>query len=213
MGSWTWIEQVLLAGQTLLMNRLEDLPPEAAEAANNMRSVGFQSTLQVPTRGPGGRVNGCIALSTVVREVTWADADIRRLRLVGEAIANALERARVERELRESECRYRATFEQAAVGILNIARDGRLLVANQRFCEMLGYSHEEVIGGNYWDFTHPDDLHPTASLFEKLIVDRDASRFLEKRYLRKDGDVMWGNLTLSLLPDDVASSGHLRRGD
>jgi PAS domain S-box-containing protein len=160
----------------------------------------------VPTRGPGGKVNGCIALSTIVREVTWAEADIRRLRLVGEAIANALERVRVERELRESECRYRATFERAAVGILNVAKDGRLLVANQRFCEMLGYSHEEVIGGDYWDFTHPDDLDPTANLFEKLIVDRDRHDSLEKRYLRKDGDVMWGKLTLSFLSDDDINS-------
>jgi len=203
MGSWDWTEQRLLSGQDLLMNRLEDVPPEAAEL---MKSVGFKSTLHVPTRGPEGKVIGCIALSTIVYEITWAEDDIRRLRLVGEAIANALERARVERELRESECRYRATFEQAAVGILNIAKDGRLLVANQRFCKMLGYSHDEVIGRNYWDFIHPDDLHPTTNLFEQLRENRDAYDSLEKRYLRKDGNVMWGNLTLSLLPEDVGDS-------
>ena len=96
MGMWNWTEQVLLGGQVLLMNRLEDLPAEASEARDLLESVGFKSTLQVPHRAPGGQINGCIALSTIVREVTWAEADVLRLRLVGEAIANALERARVE---------------------------------------------------------------------------------------------------------------------
>jgi len=201
MGSWDWTEQKLLSGQTLLMNHLEDLPPEAAE---QMKSVGFQSTLQVPIRGPEGKVTGCIALSTIDREVTWAEADIRRLRLVGEAFANTLERVQVERELRESERRYRATFEQAAVGILNVAKDGRLLVANQQFCQTLGYSHDEVLGRNYSDFIHPDDLDPTAKLFQKLMADRDVHDTLETRYLRKDGEVTWGNVTLSLLAEDVS---------
>ncbi len=188
MGSWGWIEQVLLAGQVLRMNRLEDLPPEAAEVREQIRSVGFRSTLQVPTHAPGGKVNGCVALSTIVREVTWAEADIRRLRLVGEAIANAIERARVERELRESEWRYRATFEQAPVGILNVARDGRLLRANQRVCEMLGYSHEEVIGRRLLGLYSLRMIFiQQPILFEKLLVDGDAHGSLEKRYRRKDG--------------------------
>ena len=204
MGSWSWSEQVLLGGQLLRIDRMDNLPPEAAEVGEQLRSLGFRSTLQVPTHGPGGNVNGCVALSTVVQEVSWADRDVQRLRLVAEAMANAIERSRVEKELQESEWRYRATFQRAPVAILNMTRDGQLLRVNQRFCEMLGYSHEEVIGSDYWDFTDPDDLHPTAALFEKLFVDRDSPNCLEKRYRCKNGDMAWGNLTLSRLSDDEA---------
>lgn len=102
MGSWNWTERVLLSGEVLLLNCLDDIPPEEAEIRKLLESVGFKSTLQVPTRRPGGQISGCIALSSLVREVAWVEADVGRLRLVGEAIASAMERARVERELRDA---------------------------------------------------------------------------------------------------------------
>jgi len=206
MGSWNWTERVLLSGEVLLLNCLDDIPPEEAEIRQLIESVGFKSTLQVPTRRPGGQISGCIALSSLVREVTWVEADVGRLRLVGEAIANALERARVEKELRESEARFRATFEQAPVGILNVAQDGRVLRANQRFCETLGYSYEDILGRYYSEFTHTDDVRATETLYKGLLADPDSLHSLEKRYLRKDGNVVWGNLTLSLLHDDVTGA-------
>ena len=202
MGTFDWNERVLLAGEVLLINRLEDMPQEATDTRRRLESLGFKSTLQVPPRGPGGRISGCIALSSLVREMAWVQADVARLRLVGDAIATAIERARVEEKLRQSEARFRATFEQAPVGIVNVAPDGRLLRANQRFCELLGYSYQEVLGRPYADFTHADDLRATAALYDNLLAGRDSIRSLEKRYLRKDGQVIWGNLTLSLLLDD-----------
>jgi formate hydrogenlyase transcriptional activator len=203
MGTFDWTERALLSGQSVNLNQLADVPDEAAASRERIRSLGFQSTLQLPMRGPGGRVNGCIALSSLSREVTWAAADEKRLRLVGEAVANVLERRRAERELQESEARYRTTFEQAPVGILNVALDGTLLRANQRFCELLGYSYEELVGKHFSEFTHPDDLQATAVLYERLLVDRRSIQSLEKRYMGKDGREIWGHLTLSLLLDDA----------
>jgi len=202
MGTFDWNERVLLAGEVLLVNRLDDMPREAIDTRRRLESLGFKSTLQVPMRGPGGRISGCIALSSLVREMTWVPADVARLKLVGDAIANAIERAQVEKELRQSEARFRATFEQAPVGILNVAPDGKLLKANQRFCELLGYSYEEIRGRRYSDFTHPDDLQTTAALYDNLLAGRDSVHSLEKRYLCKNGQVVWGNLTLSRLLKD-----------
>ena len=202
MGSWHFNEHVLLSGEVLRLNRMDDVPPQAADVRKYMESLGFKSTLQVPTRRPGGQVSGCIALVSLVHEMTWVDADVQRLRVVGGAIANAIERARAEKELRDSEARYRATFQQAPVGILNVTRDGRLLKANQRFCDILGYSIEEVHGRHYWAFTHPGDVHATKVLYDKLFAGRGSAQSLEKRYLRKDGQVVWGHLTLSRLYDN-----------
>jgi formate hydrogenlyase transcriptional activator len=201
MGTFDWTERALLAGEVVRVNSLDDTPPEAAAVRRRLESLGFKSTLQLPLRGRGGLVNGCVALSSIRDEVTWAETDVHRLSLVGGAIANALERKRAEEDLRESEARFRATFEQAPVGILNIALDGSLLRANRRFCDMLGYAPEEVLGRHFRDFTHPDDRQASASLYEQLLDDRVSTESLEKRYLRKDGGVAWGNVTLSLVCD------------
>jgi len=203
MGTYDWSEKAILAGEVLLVNALDEAPPEATAVRQRWQSLGFRSTLQLPLRGRGALVNGCVALSSIRREVTWAEADVQRLKLVGEAIANALERKRVEEDLRESEARFRATFDHAPVGILSVSLDGRLLTANPRFCEMLGYAREEVLGGHFSKLTHPEDCEPSTSLYQQLLAHRVSIQSLEKRYLRKDGAVVWGNLTLSLVCDQT----------
>ena len=199
MGTFEWVERALLSGEVLLLNSLEDIPPEAAEVRRRIESLGFKSTLQLPLQGRGGAVHGCIALSSLQQQVTWSEADIQRLRLLSESIANALQRKRTEYELRKSEERFRATFEQAPVAILNVALDGKCLNANQRFCDMLGYSHEELVGRHFHDLTHPDDCQASARAYEQSLAQRVSVQFLEERYLRRDGDVVWGNMTLSLV--------------
>lgn len=108
------------------------------------------------------------------------------------------ERERIEQELRESEQRFRATFEQAAVGIAHITEDGRWLRVNQRLCEIVGYSREETIGRTFQDITHPDDINNQQSYIHQLFSGEIQSYSLEKRYFRKDGSIVWINLTASL---------------
>jgi transcriptional regulator with GAF, ATPase, and Fis domain len=100
MGSWDWAEKMILSGHEMCLSRLADIPPEGDDVRQGLEALGFKSTLQVPLRRPGGQVSGCIALSSFASELTWKPADVQRLRLVAEAIPNATERARVEKELR-----------------------------------------------------------------------------------------------------------------
>ncbi len=206
MGAWSYNERVLLAGEVLQLNCLDDLPSDADSERKLIESVGFVSTLQVPTRRPGGQIGGCIALSSLSREVNWTDDDIARLRLVGEAIASVMERARVEKELRKNEARFRATFEHAPTGIANLSVGARLLSANQRFCEMLGYPVEELVGGDYLRYVHPKDVDGTRSLFERVVSKHSPIGAIEGRYLRKDGKVVWGRMTLTLLKEEAGQS-------
>ncbi|HCE08457.1 MAG TPA: PAS domain-containing sensor histidine kinase, partial [Oxalobacteraceae bacterium] len=60
--------------------------------------------------------------------------------------------------LRESEERFRVAFSQAAVGLAHVAPDGRWLMANQKLCEIVGYTQEELLRLKYQDLTHPEDL-------------------------------------------------------
>ena len=103
--------------------------------------------------------------------------------------------------LRESEERFRLTFELAASGIAHVGLDGRFLLANQSLCEILRYSKDELVGRSVKEISHPDDRDVTDT--ERLRVRRgeaDAVR-LEKRYLRKDGSTVWVDLAIAVVHD------------
>lgn len=98
--------------------------------------------------------------------------------------------------LRESEERFRNTFENAAVGMAHISTEGRWLRVNQKVSEIVGYDPEELSGLTFQDITHPDDLEIDLGLLDEVIRgERDTYR-IEKRYFRKDGEMVWVNLTV-----------------
>ena len=110
------------------------------------------------------------------------------------------ERAAAEEALRLSEERFRSTFEQAAVGICHVgAKDSRWLLVNQRFCEIVGYSVEELQALTFRGITHPDDLDADLKYLRQLQAGEIPRYSMEKRYIRKDGSHIWVHLTVSLV--------------
>ncbi|HWA78522.1 MAG TPA: response regulator [Polyangiaceae bacterium] len=103
--------------------------------------------------------------------------------------------------LRESEERFRATFERAAVGVAQVAPDGRWLDVNQRLCEIVGYSRDELLARTFQDITYPPDLEANVRLVERALSGEISSYSVEKRYLRKDGALVWANVTVGLVRD------------
>ncbi|MCX8087581.1 MAG: ATP-binding protein [Rhodocyclaceae bacterium] len=101
--------------------------------------------------------------------------------------------------LRESEKRFLATFEQAAVGIAHVAPDGRWLRVNRRLCEIVGYAPDELLTKTFQDITHPDDLEADLAQVHRMLA-REIERYaMEKRYIRKDGSEVWILLTMALV--------------
>ena len=98
--------------------------------------------------------------------------------------------------IRKNEQRFRTTFENAAVGIAHVAADGRWLLVNKRFCEIVGYSREEIAGKTFQDLTHPEDLATDLILVNRMIAGEISQYCLEKRYIRKEGSIVWVNLTV-----------------
>jgi PAS domain S-box-containing protein len=99
--------------------------------------------------------------------------------------------------LRESEEDLRAAFEQAAVGMTHVSRDGRFLQVNQKFCDITGYTREELLTMTARDITFPPDVEAESRLIQKVLAGRMSTFSSEKRYIRKDGAVVWVDLTVT----------------
>jgi two-component system, cell cycle sensor histidine kinase and response regulator CckA len=104
--------------------------------------------------------------------------------------------------LQSSESRLRLAFEQAAVGMNEVSIDGRFLRVNQRFCDITGYAREELQKLSYSDLTHPDDRPADRGHVDQVLSGARASKRWEKRYIRKDGAIIWVAVTASLLRDN-----------
>ena len=126
--------------------------------------------------------------------------DGRPLYMTG-ACADITSRKLAAERLRQSEERLRGMFEQAAVGIAVADLDGHFRDMNAKFAGILGYSAEELQQGTVADITHPDDRAETRSAVAELLAGFRASYALEKRYVRKDGSVIWSLTTVTLLRD------------
>jgi PAS domain S-box-containing protein len=111
----------------------------------------------------------------------------------------------VDRRLRESEERFRAVFEHAPTGICVIGLDNRRIQVNARYCSMLGFSEQELLGKDWRDLCPPDDLNACSQRQEDL--QEGESRILEgeRRYLRRDGSFLWTNTMITLLRSDDGS--------
>ena len=115
------------------------------------------------------------------------------------------ERNRTQKVLLESEERFRATFEQAAVGIAQVCLDGRWLRVNQRLCDIVGYTHEELLQCSFQDITHPEDLNTDLNFVQQVLAGEISTYSMEKRYIRKDRLQVWVNLTVGLVRDEVGA--------
>ena len=111
------------------------------------------------------------------------------------------ERKRAEEALRESEERFRGTFENAAVGIAHVDGRHRCIRANEVFCDLVGYSPTEAVGKTIEDVIYPDDLPANLAQFDQVMRGELASFTMEKRFTRKDGEIVWAILTVSLQRD------------
>ena len=114
------------------------------------------------------------------------------------AIERELQAAQARHTHYQSEQRFRATFEQAAVGIAHVGLDGRWLRVNHKLCVITGYSEEELLTHNRPSITYPDDMPDELDSMQQLLAGDVPSSTKEIRYARKDGLPLWVNLTWSL---------------
>ena len=180
-------------GQPISLLAPADRPDEPAALLTRVRQAGRTERLEaVHRRKDGSAVEVSLSISPV-RDAAG--------QIVG-AVWNArdiTERNRREEQLRESEERFRATFEQAAVGMAHVGLDGRWLRVNDRLCESVGYSREELLQRTFQDITYPADLEADLEQVQRLLTGEIDTYTLDKRYVRKDGSPVWIALTVALV--------------
>jgi PAS domain S-box-containing protein len=121
-----------------------------------------------------------------------------RVRGVFCIVAETTARVRADHALRESEDRFRTIFSQTASGMAQVDLEGRFLLVNQRFCDLIGYSEAELLQMRMQEVTFFDDLPETQRLLDLLVSHGENFEF-EKRYSRKDGSLVWVTASVSPL--------------
>jgi len=115
------------------------------------------------------------------------------------------ERKRADDTLRESEERFRKIFEEGPLGMAIVGLDYRFVAVNSALCQMVGHSDRELTQLRFVDITHPEDIEKDVQLAEEAFSGRIPYYHLEKRYIRKDGEILWINLTASVIRDEAGN--------
>ena len=170
------------------------------------RQTQIRAVVSVPLHKAGRFVAGMAVHQKAPRR--WSREEIELVKTVSDRCWESIERARAEEARRQSEERFRATFEQAAVGVGHVALDGRWLRVNGKLCEIIGYSREELLGLTFQQITHPDDLEADLGHLQRLLAGEIETYSIEKRYFRKDGSIVWIYLTVSLTHEPSGEPGY-----
>ena len=168
----------------------ERLANEIQRSLQGARSMDFEYRIV----WPDGSIHSILSHAYGQRGVSG-----RVERIIG-TNADITAQKEAEAKLRESEQRYRATFEQAAVGIVHTSLEGKLLRCNARFAEILNYDPEELPGLSFNQITRTEDAAATAGMFSQSM--NAASTSLEQRCIRKDGSLTWARFTSSAQRDE-----------
>jgi PAS domain S-box-containing protein len=113
-------------------------------------------------------------------------------------VVETTDRVRTEEALRASEERFAGIFEQTSVGVVQCDSDGRFLLVNRRFCEITGWTADELVSLRVADVTHPEDREDSRARLKRLVAD-GVPFIVEKRYLRPDGSQVWASVNVALM--------------
>ncbi len=163
------------------------------EASRNQDTFQFNFNIR---RASDGRIRHIQA-----RAKTHRNAKGIPFRTIGVNVDVTVQR-QFEDALREAEARFRASFEWAAIGMAMLDFKGQFLQVNKALSDILGYSMEELLGFNFDAITHPQDTMQHTHLVRDVLKGRRHNYQLEKRYIHKDGHVVWVHLSVSAVRND-----------
>jgi len=195
-----WTAEEIVGGPPLF------IPPDRAQHATHFHERAMRGEVISGYRGWGLRKDGR-RISLNISAAGLHDPAGRSAGVVLNYL-DITEQTAAEEALRRNEALYRATFDQAAVGVNHVSLDGRFLRVNPQYCRLLGYSQEELLGLRFQDITYPEDLQDEADRVEGLLSGPGATTSYNKRFIRKDGSQVWLHVTVSLLRTESGEPLH-----
>ena len=197
-----WEEFFGIPRESFLGKQVQDLYPQNPEVVHKhhamdeelWRHPGRQS-YEITIAAKGGRLR-----DTIYYKATLPGEDGGVAGLIG-TIVDITERKQADSALRESEARFRLTFELAGSGIAHVSLDGRFLRVNRSLCAILGYTGEDLVGRTVKELSYPEDRDSTDAGRARVRAGELESARFQKRYLRKDGATVWVDLTVALVRD------------
>ena len=181
----------------------DDNFPRAALA----EQVGFHTAAAFPVR----LIDGVYAvLEFFHHEILPADPSLlTTFQAVADQLSQFCARERAEEALRSSEERFSKAFHEAAIGMSLVGQDGRWLQVNQSLCDIVGYTEEELLATTFQTITHPDDLETDLVSMRRLLAGDIRTYQMEKRYIHKQGRIVWVVLSVSLVRRSDGTPQHL----
>jgi len=193
---WT---ETLKRGEIFNYPDIENIPDEGIK--NLLRPQNIFSILVVPVFIQANYY-GFIGFDNCFSQKEWTAQDVTFLQAITRIIATAIERKQAENAISESEAKFRLVFESANVGKSITSIDGALSV-NKAFCDILGYLPEELLNKSWQEITPAEDFQLVRGKLSPLLNgDKDSDRF-EKRYIHKNGSVVWTDLSVVLQRDSA----------
>jgi PAS domain S-box-containing protein len=200
-SQFSWAFERLSRNELVSIPDVRELPPEARATRALCREMHAHAFLLVPILAKNGSLWGVLGIDHTDRPHRWSPEEERFIRVVSEIIVHSDTARRAEQALRESEIRFRTVFEHAAMSMVVGGPNGELLACNKIFEAMLGYSQDEMQGRHFQDFTHPEDRSRSLSVYGTAESGERDWYQIQKRYIRKDGQPVWANTTVSTVRD------------
>ncbi len=188
-------------------------------SSDDPRGCGYsQSCLLCPARNgieylleKGGSIQGAEISLILIRngepQNVWLEMSAENIQINGQrhlcvVMKDITSRKQMEGQLILSEQKFRTSFDQSPVGSVIVGLDKHFIRCNSAFCNFLGYTENELIGKTISDVTYPEDSEIGMKEMKQLVAREISSSTNQKRYVRKDGEIVWGEITISLIRDE-----------
>ncbi len=202
----TYCAEVIEKQQTVAYFNVDKIP----EIQNHPVYLNFKLETFIGTPVfVNGILYGTLNFSSVSpRRADFEPYEHEIIELMARDIGQSIATTQTKKALEKSENRFRKTFEQATVGITHVSLEGRFLRVNQKLCDILGYTSQELMKLRFQDITYPEDLALDKKYVRQIIAGIVDSCTYEKRYIHADGSIIWANLTFGLAILAQGESSH-----